>query len=70
MNDSTNKMIEMLQGQISKRDEVIQALKRENEVLSIVNKSLKKKYTLTKLIILIYSILLMISSGIAIYHLI
>ena len=67
MNDSRNKMIEMLQDQISKRDEVIQSLKRDNEVQSIVNKSLKKKY---KIIILIYSILLMISSGITIYHLI
>ena len=67
MKDSTNDMIDMLQDQISKRDEVIQALKRENEVLSILIKSLKKKY---KIIILIYSILLMISSGITIYHLI
>ena len=65
MNDSTNKMIEMLQGQISKRDEVIQALKRENDILSIVNKAQKRKYRFT---ILILSILLIIESGIMIYH--
>ena len=65
MNDSTNKMIEMLQGQISKRDEVIQALKRENDILSIVNKAQKKRYRFS---ILILTILLMISSGFAIYH--
>ena len=67
MNDSTNKMIEMLQNQISKRDEVIQALKRENDILSIVNKAQKKRY---RFAILILTILLMISSGFAIYHLI
>ena len=66
MNDSTNKMIEMLQNQISKRDEVIQALKRENDILSIVNKAQKRKYRFT---ILILSILLIIESGIMIYHL-
>ena len=64
-NESTNKIIEMLQTQLSLRDEVIKSLKRENEVQSIINKTLKKKY---KTIILIYSILLMISSGIVIYH--
>ena len=67
MNDSTNKMIEMLQNQISKRDEVIQALKRENDILSIVNKAQKRKYRFT---ILILTILLMIESGIMICHLI
>ena len=67
MNDSTNKMIEMLQNQISKRDEVITALKRENDILSIVNKAQKRKYRFT---ILILTILLMIESGIMICHLI
>ena len=67
MNDSTNKMIEMLQNQISKRDEVIQALKRENDILSIVNKAQKKRYRFS---ILVLTILLMISSGFVIYHLI
>ena len=67
MNESTNKMIEMLQGQISKRDEVITALRRENDILSIVNKAQKRKYRFT---ILILTILLMIESGFAIYHLI
>ena len=67
MNETDRKLLDMLQDQIVKRDEVIQALKRENEVLSILIKSLKKKY---KIIILIYSILLMIGSGIEIYHLI
>ena len=67
MNDSTNKMIEMLQGQISKRDEVIQALKRENDILSIVNKAQKKRYRFS---ILVLTILLMIESGIMICHLI
>lgn len=65
MNDSTNKMIEMLQNQISKRDEVITALKRENDIHSIINKAQKKKY---KLIILGYTTLLLIISGIAIYQ--
>ena len=65
MNESTNKMIEMLQNQISKRDEVITALKRENDILSIVNKAQKRKYRFT---ILILSILLMMESGIMIYH--
>ena len=67
MNDSTNKMIEMLQNQIGKRDEVITALKRENDILSIINKAQKKRY---RFAILILTILLMISSGFAIYHLI
>lgn len=67
MNESTNKMIEMLQNQISKRDEVITALKRENDILSIVNKAQKRKYRFT---ILILTILLMIESGIMICHLI
>ena len=67
MNDSTNKMIEMLQNQISKRDEVITALKRENDILSIVNKAQKRKYRFT---ILILTVLLMISSGFTIYNLI
>ena len=57
MNESTNKMIEMLQNQIYKRDEVITALKRENDILSIVNKAQKRKYRFT---ILILTILLMI----------
>ena len=67
MNESTNKMIEMLQNQISKRDEVITSLKRENEIHSIVNKAQKRKYRFT---ILILTILLMIESGIMICHLI
>ena len=67
MNDSTNKMIEMLQNQISKRDEVITALKRENDILSIVNKAQKKRYRFS---ILVLTILLMIESGIMICHLI
>ena len=67
MNDSTNKMIEMLQNQVSKRDEVITALKRENDILSIVNKAQKRKYRFT---ILILTVLLMIESGIMICHLI
>lgn len=67
MNDSTNKMIEMLQNQIGKRDEVITALKRENDILSIVNKAQKRKYRFT---ILILTVLLMISSGFTIYNLI
>jgi hypothetical protein len=67
MNDSTNKMIEMLQNQISKRDGAITALKRENDILSIVNKAQKKRY---RFAILILTILLMIESGIMICHLI
>jgi hypothetical protein len=65
MNDSTSKMIEMLQDQIGKRDEVIKSLKRENEVQSIVIKSNKKKY---KGIIFVLSILTLISSAITIYN--
>ena len=67
MNDSTNKMIEMLQNQISKRDEVITALKRENEIHSIVNKAQKRKYVI---IMLLLSALLLIESGIVLYNLV
>ena len=67
MNDSTNKMIEMLQNQISKRDEVITALKRENDILSIVNKAQKRKYVI---IMLLLSALLLIESGIVLYNLV
>ena len=67
MNESDRKLIEMLQNQISKRDEVIQALKRENDILSIVNKAQKKRYRFS---ILVLTILLMIESGIMICHLI
>ena len=67
MNDSTNKMIEMLQNQISKRDEVITSLKRENEIHSIVNKAQKRKYVI---IMLLLSALLLIESGIVLYNLV
>jgi len=67
MNDSTNKLIETLKKQIKIRDDKINAITRKNEVQSIVIESFKKKY---RTIILIYTILLMISSGIAIYNLI
>lgn len=62
MKDSTNDMIEMLQDQIFKRDEVITALKRQNEVQSIMIKNNKRKY---KGIIFILSTLLIISTTIA-----
>ena len=67
MNESTNKMIEMLQNQISKRDEVITSLKRENEIHSIVNKAQKRKYVI---IMLLLSALLLIESGIVLYNLV
>ena len=57
MKDSTNDMIEMLQDQIFKRDEVITALKRQNEVQSIMIKNNKRKY---KGIIFILSTLLIL----------
>ena len=67
MNDTDKKLIELLHKQVELRDEVITALKRENDILSIVNKAQKKRY---RFAILILTILLMISSGFAIYHLI
>lgn len=67
MNESDRKLIEMLQDQISKRDEVIKSLKRENEVQSIVNKAQKKRYRFS---ILVLTILLMIETGLIIYNLI
>ena len=57
----------MLQNQISKRDEVITALKRENDILSIVNKAQKRKYVI---IMLLLSALLLIESGIVLYNLV
>lgn len=66
-NDSNKDIIDMLQEQIFKRDEVIIALKRENEVHSIVNKTLKRKY---RVIMLLMSVLLIIESGISVYNLI
>lgn len=67
MNDTDKKLIELLHKQVELRDGAITALKRENEILSIVNKAQKRKYRFS---ILILTILLMIESGIMICHLI
>lgn len=66
MNETTQRLVETLQRQIELREGVITSFKRENEVQSIVNKILRRKYKFT---ILIYSILLLISLGINIYQL-
>lgn len=58
--------IETLQNKIKFRDNKISRLEKENEYLKdIINRDYKKY----KQIIMILSILLMISSGICIYHL-
>ena len=66
MNDSTNKMIEMLQKQVSDKDVIIQILKRKNEVQSVIIKEQKKRY---KFIFMILLFVLVISFGINIYNL-
>lgn len=58
--------IETLQNKIKFRDNKISRLEKENEYLKDIINSDYKKY---KQIIMILSILLMISSGICIYHL-
>lgn len=58
--------IETLQNKIKFRDNKISRLEKENEYLKDIINSDYKKY---KQIIVILSILLMISSGICIYHL-
>lgn len=50
-NESTNKLIESLQSQISNKDGVIESLKRENNTLIAVIRNFKKKYNDSKLII-------------------
>lgn len=67
MNERNNDKIEMLQRQIELRDGAMTALKRENEILSIVNKAQKRKY---RTIILLMSALIIIETGISIYNLI
>jgi len=66
VNDSTNKMIEMLQKQVSDKDVIIQILKRKNEVQSVIIKEQKKRY---KFIFMILLFVLVISFGINIYNL-
>jgi uncharacterized membrane protein YvbJ len=67
MNDSTKIYIDFLNRKAEQKDEVIKSLRRDNEVQSIVNKELKKKCKILKLLIIT---LFVMNSLIAIYHLI
>ena len=66
MNETINKLIEMLKMQIKIRDDKINVLTRENEVQSIIIKNIKSRY---QRIILVLSALLLMSSAITVYNL-